>query len=48
MTSGPERYRHYRGFTDPSEAQTFLLTTPGEYPRLIDRRTGERLMPITR
>jgi hypothetical protein len=47
MTSSPERYRHYRGFTDPSEAQAFLMTIPGEYPRLIDRRTGERLMPTT-
>jgi hypothetical protein len=47
MTSGPERYRHYRGFTDLSEAQAFLLTMPGEYPKLIDRRTGERLMPTT-
>jgi len=48
ITSAPERYRHYRGFTDLSEAEAFLLTMPGEYPRLIDRRTGERLMPITR
>jgi hypothetical protein len=48
ITSGPERYRHYRGFTDPSEAQTFLLTMPGEYARLIDRRNDERLMPMTR
>jgi hypothetical protein len=48
VTSGPERYRHYKGFTDLSVAQALLLTMPGEYPRLIDRRTGKRLMPITR
>jgi hypothetical protein len=48
ITSGPERYRHYRGLSDASEAQVFLLTLPGEYPRLIDRRNDERLMPITR
>lgn len=43
MTSGPERYRHYRGFTSRDEAEAWLRSCPGEYPKLIDRRTGERL-----
>jgi hypothetical protein len=44
ITSGPERYRHYKGFTDLSEAQAFLLIEPGRYPRLINRREGDRLI----
>jgi hypothetical protein len=44
MTSAPERYRHYKGFTDRSQALAWLRSCPGEYPRLIDRRTGERLI----
>ncbi len=48
MTSGPDRYRHYKGFTDRSQALAWLRSYPGEYPTLIDRRTGERLTPITR
>jgi len=43
MTTGSGRYRHYKGFTDLTEATTFLNTDPGEYPRLIDRITGERI-----
>jgi hypothetical protein len=43
MTSRPERYRHYRGFTDADDARAFLRDDPGESPRLIDRQTGERL-----
>jgi hypothetical protein len=43
MTSCPERYRHYRGFTDLAEARAFLRGEPGESPKLIDRYTGERL-----
>jgi hypothetical protein len=43
ITSGPERYRHYRGFTDRSQAIAWLRSCPGEYPMLIDRRSGERL-----
>lgn len=43
MTSRPDRYRHYRGFTDLAEASAFLGSEPGESPRLIDRRTGEVL-----
>ncbi len=48
LTSGPEQYRHYRGFTDRSQAEAFLLTDPGEYPKLTDRHTDERHTPITR
>jgi hypothetical protein len=44
MTSGPERYRHYKGFTDRSQAEAWLRSCPGEYPKLIDRRSGERLI----
>jgi hypothetical protein len=44
LTSGPERYRHYRGFTDRGEAETWLRSCPGEYPRLIDLRESERLI----
>jgi hypothetical protein len=44
MTSGPERYRHYKGFTDRSQALAWLRSCPGEYTRIIDRRTGERLI----
>jgi hypothetical protein len=43
MTSAPERYRHYKGFTDRSQAEAWLRSCPGEYLRIIDRRTGERL-----
>lgn len=43
MTSGPEKYRHYRAFTDRSKAEAWLRSCPGEHPRLIDRRTGDRL-----
>ena len=35
--------RLYRGFTSLDEARAFLATDPGEYSRLIDRRTGERV-----
>ena len=34
--------RIYRGFTSLDNATDFLATDPGEYCRLIDRRTGER------
>jgi hypothetical protein len=44
MTSAPERYRHYKGFTDRSHAEAWLRSCPGEYPMLIDRRAGERLI----
>jgi hypothetical protein len=44
ITSGPERYRHLRGFTDRSEAEKWFRSCPGEYPKLIDRREGERLI----
>jgi hypothetical protein len=43
MTSGPERYRHYKGFTNPTQALARCRTCPGEYPKVIDRRTGKRL-----
>jgi hypothetical protein len=43
MTSGPERYRYYKGFTDPTQALAGCRTCPGEYPKLINRHTGERL-----
>ena len=43
MTSGPERYRHYRGFTDRDTAEAWLRSCPGESAKLIDRRTGDRL-----
>ncbi len=45
MTSGSGRYRHYRVFTDRDEAEAWLRSCPGEYPELIDRRTGESLTP---
>lgn len=35
--------RLYRGFRSLDEARTFLATDPGEYGRLIDRRTGDRV-----
>jgi hypothetical protein len=41
MTSGPERYRHYNGFTDPTRAVAWFRSCPGQYPKVIDRRTGE-------
>ena len=44
MTSGPGRYRHYRAFTDRDEAEAWLRSYPGEYPKLINRRTDERLI----
>ncbi len=48
MTSGPERYRHYRGFMHPGEAQKFLDSLDGlGSPKLTmihrlwkERRTG--------
>lgn len=43
MTSGEGRYRHYKGFTDRTQAVAWLRSCPGEYARLIDRRTGECL-----
>ena len=43
MTTGPGRYRHHKGFTDLTEATAFINTDPGEYPRLINRLTGERI-----
>ncbi len=43
MTTGSGRYRHYKGFTDLTEATAFYNTDPGEYPRLINRLTGERI-----
>jgi hypothetical protein len=46
MTSGPERFRHYKGCTDPIEATAFLNTNPGEYPRLINRLTGELITSV--
>ena len=44
MTSGSGRYRHYKGFTDLTEATVCLNTDPGEYPRLVNRHTGERVL----
>jgi hypothetical protein len=44
MTSSPERYRHYKGFTDWSQAEEWARSCSGECPKLIDRRTGERLV----
>ena len=41
MTTGSGRYRHYKGFTDLTEATAVFKSDPGEYPRLINRRTGE-------
>jgi hypothetical protein len=35
--------RLYRGFRSLEEARAFLESDPGEYSRLIDRRTGERV-----
>ncbi len=35
--------RLYRGFTDLDEARAFYETDPGEYCRLIDRRSGDRV-----
>lgn len=35
--------RLYRGFTSLDEARAFYETDPGEYIRMIDRRTGERV-----
>jgi hypothetical protein len=43
LTSGAGRYRHYKGFTDLIEARAFLNTDPGEYARLVDRITGDRI-----
>jgi hypothetical protein len=43
MTSGAGRYRHYKGFTDVTQATTFLNTDPGEYARLVNRITGDRI-----
>lgn len=43
ITSGPGRYRHYRAFTDRDEAEAWLRSCPGEYPKLINRRSDERL-----
>jgi hypothetical protein len=44
ITSGPERHRHYKGITDRSQSEACLRSCPGEYPRIIDRSTGERLI----
>ena len=44
MTSGPGQYRHYRGFTDRDQALAWFDACEGEYPTIIDRRTGERLI----
>jgi hypothetical protein len=44
ITSGFERYRHYRGFTDRDEAEKWFRSCPCEYPTIIDRREGERLI----
>ncbi len=44
ITSGPERYRHYKGFTNRSQAEAWLRSCPGEYPILIDRCSDERLI----
>ena len=43
MTSSAGKYRHFKCFTDRDEAEAWLRSRPGEYPRIIDRRTGERL-----
>jgi hypothetical protein len=48
MTSSPERYRHYKGFTEKNQAERWLRPCSGECPNLIDRRTGERLTPRDR
>jgi hypothetical protein len=34
ITSGPQRYRHYRAFTDRGEAEKWFRSCPGEYPRI--------------
>jgi hypothetical protein len=44
MTDAPGRYRHYEGFTDQGQATERFHCCPGEYPKLIDRSTGERLI----
>ena len=44
ISSGPERYRHYRGFTDRNQALAWFRSCPGEYPRPIDRRRDEGLI----
>jgi hypothetical protein len=44
MTSGPGRYRHYRAFTDRDEAEAWLRSYPGECPKLINRRSDERII----
>jgi hypothetical protein len=41
MTSRSGQYRHYKAFADLTQATAFLNTEPGEYPRLINRQTGE-------
>jgi hypothetical protein len=48
MTSGSGRYRHFKGFTDLDQATAFLHSNPGEYPRLINRHTGERVISTHR
>lgn len=35
--------RLYRGFTSRDEARAFYKSEPGEYCRLIDMRSGERI-----
>lgn len=44
MTSGPGRYRHHRAFTDRDVAEEWLRSSPGEYPKLIDRHSDESLI----
>jgi hypothetical protein len=44
ITSGPKRHRHYKGFINRSQPLARLRSCPGEYPRIIDRRTGEGLI----
>ena len=43
MTCGFERYRHCKGFTERTQAVAWFDACEGEYPTIIDRRTGERL-----
>lgn len=38
--------RLHRGFTDLEEARAFVETEPGEYCRLIDQRTGDRVAAL--
>ena len=45
MTSAPGQYRNFKGFTDLSDAIECFDCCSGEYPKIIDRRTGDQIIP---